>query len=367
MELQPGPFPVLEPFTAPGDPPDPGFAALVDAELGGLPTIEQDMDATLAPDAVFPDPAPDDAAQELLDYSEAVTTQIRNYDLEGEAARIEPYKQLVDESIVTAYEVIPAEGFQPVPAAFNPGDQPPPQIVANPMQLTLSNVDRPGATDFFVGERYQVDAHIPPLPEGGGIYAGIDVLIFPWVEDKPQDSINVGKTDQYGFLSAQGTWLIDQVGSWGATFYSRTPEGVLLAGPTLYWTVAVNPADPSQVAPADLPDVRTALNIGQVNAPPAVPTTITVKLENNTRPGDPNFRSTDHWTLTVGGLPNLDVTIWGTYQGDPLTPVVLGQTDDTGLFVLEGDMDPFYIGAWVERYKVGDEDWPGSLSFAVTE
>ncbi len=367
MRLDPGPFPVLAPYDAAAAPADPGFAALVESELGELPAIEGQLDATIDPAAVILENLPDDGLDELHDYPQAVTDQIAAYDLEGYARQIEPLKTLGDHGIIAAYQTIPAEAFQPVPASFNPDGGGPPQIVSNPLSIVLSNLDRPGATDFLVGERYRVDANITLQPGGGGIYAGVTVLIYPWVENHAQDSIDIGETDQYGFLSADGTWLRDQVGEWGATFYSQTPEGVMMAGPTLYWTVGVDRLVHGAPAPATWPDVRTPLNIGRVHAAPLIPTTITVKLENVTRPSDANFKSTDHWRLTVGGLPNLDVTISGTYQGDPLAPLVLGQTDDTGLFVLEGDMDPYYIGAWVERYNVGGEDWPDSLTFAVTE
>lgn len=367
MRLAPGPFPPIPDAGVPVDPPPIGLAAWVANELRELPGLEDLLDSRVDPNNMFPDQLPDYGADQLHDYSEAVLGQLVAYDLEGQAAALDPLKVIVDESIIAAYEVIPGEAFIPVPAEFVPGGGAPPVVVANPMHVTLTNETRPGATDFAVGETYKVTAHITLVAGGGGYYAGVDVLMFPWCEDKPQASILIGTTDLYGNLDATGTFLPDQWGRWGATFYSRTPAGGMMAAETIYWGVSLVAGDPVPPLDPAMPDTRTPLNIGTVTVLPPVPSGITVELINITYPGDANFRADAFWTLTVTGAPNADVEIWGTYQGDPLHREVLGQTDANGVFVLDGQMDPIYIGAWVERYSVGGVDWEDSLTFAVTE
>jgi hypothetical protein len=367
VRLEPGPFPVIGPWQGDPTPAQPGFSDLVATELLALPLYEEVMDLIIDPVAVFPDVLPDDGMGPLHDDAGAATDQIAAYDLEGQANALQPLHDIADEGILTAYEVIPAEAFTPVPAEFSPGGGPPPPPIAGLLTVSLTNVDRPGATDFNVPENYKIAAQVAVSSQAGVEYAGLDVLMFPWVEDKAQDSILIGKTDQYGFLSATCNWLPDQTGNWGATFYTRDASGALMAGNTISWVVGPDPSVPIDPAAQPLPDVRSPLCVGTVNAPPAQPTLITVTLKNLDSPDDQNFRSTDHWELTIGAQPNQEVIISGTYQGDPLSPLSLGFTDDTGVFVLDGQMDPFYIGAWVERYNVGGVDWPDSLTFAVTE
>jgi hypothetical protein len=73
----------------------------------------------------------------------------------------------------------------------------------------------------------------------------------------------------------------------------------------------------------------------------------------------------DTWTLDVYGRPYKDVTISGSYNGQALSPLVIGQTDQAGHFQLSGQMSPDQIGAWVERYAVGGVQWEGALTFQV--
>ena len=257
MLLAPGPFPVVAPV--PATPPQTGttFSDLAAVELIQLPVLETFLDAAIDPVFDFNVPVPDDGSTQLHDDADAIVQQLALRDFDGRAASIEPLKTLGDQGIIAAYQVIPGEAFQPVPPPDQYAGGGPPVITSNPLSITLNNLTRPGAADFAIGEDYQVGAQIALQQGGGGIYAGVQVLIFPWCDNVPQPSISIGVTDQYGFLTAQGTFLTDQVGNWGATFYSLTPQGGLIAGPTLSWVVGPAPGVPPGPNTGQYPAVRS--------------------------------------------------------------------------------------------------------------
>lgn len=322
----------------------PVFVALAqsaDRDLGGHEDDLADVAFTM-----------DQALQELpaLDISEEMdlvateVDRVSHQDFAGEISDIQRNANEGDELISNAFAIIPGEGFQPVPDPFNVVSTPEGPSLPNPMELTLYNVSRPGATEYEVGQAYEIRVRIQPYQGGSGLYAGVEIEQFPVLNDVVIPKRVIGSTDANGFLTVRGTWTAQDAGHWDSTWFAND----VLAGPTLHWSVSGAP-----------PHIPTPTG-------PVVSSAIDVALANLSNTNNPNFRVGDRFRLAVVGQPNKPVEIGGSYNGVALSPAILGQTDQLGVFTLEGQMSTFEVGHWIETYKVGAFSWAGRLEFDVS-
>jgi len=374
MLLEPGPIPPITSDWYDSTMSDPGnvaFVQLFDALFQPLEGgMDAAIDATLAIDAALPD----DGNQADLDAIGVSMAAIGGADSGADMAMGDAQADGLSGAMLVAYSVTPQEAFEPVP----PQLLVPPSAPAPPQQsqaiASIQNLTRPGDTNFYPGDQYEIDLTIQPVPGGGGQYAGVGVLMYIAQGSTAWPNMNLCETDQYGRLAWQGIFQASDVGSWYAVLQ---PGGIAVAGALpaqggIAWSASVswqvtdpNGQQPSATDPA--PAGATGLIITQTVGQPCVVSAVTVTLVNTTTLGQAGFYSTDCWELTVTGPPNSPVTIWALQNGLPLQSEVLGATDGNGIFVLDGCMSDPYVGYWVENYQVGDQVWQGSLEFWVQE
>lgn len=362
MRLAPGPIPTITEDWYDKTVDAPAFGELVKQAYAELDGLEFDLDGLIDPALVLDDALPDDGLEPALDLAEVSVPQISADVGVLPVADIEAAKLMGDEALFNAYAVIPGEAFAPVPDPFNPPgvDSGPP--VSNPLDVTIANVTRAGAADFAPGDRYRISGRIAPAQGGAGVYAHVAVTEYPWKDDVPQPKVELGETDQFGFMSFEGAFGSGDAGKWGATFYSTTDDGMQMAGPTLYWTVTPGPAG-APVLPAPVQPTPP-----KATPPLPVAPGVTVRLANISAPGKANdhFAVGDFWILTVKGAPNAPVQVGGFYNGDALAPVSLGSTNAQGVLTVQGQVSAAELGQWVEQYTVGGVPWNGTLQFLVT-
>lgn len=389
MLLDPGPIPAIAYPTQDTTADPETFTDVVNAELGPLPGLEDDLDATIDPTALVDPVTPDDGVGPVLDGLTAdLTVQsalpggglgnpAEALGAEYDALAPADYKADTDHidvlmagraaQMVNVYDVTPGEAFYPVPESLGGFDPNAPYPGSTTVGTKIENLSRPGAADFWPGDQYKITVTIGPVPGGGSVIQGVEIIAYPWQNDVVVPNIDFGSTDANGILCMAGIWGLDAPGDWGMTIYQHWPDGKILAGDTIHWTVSPLPLGNA------LP--QTALNLPryvgftptQCQGSPPPSSTVTVSLANVTNPGSPDYAVGDSWVLTVTGEALQVVEISALQNGNALPWEQLGQTDDQGVFVLNGSVpDDTYIGAWSEFYQVGSVRWQGSLDFNVT-
>lgn len=389
MLLDPGPIPVIPEATSDPTVDPQSFSDLVNQELGTLPQLEASMDALIDPTIPTDLVPPDDQLDATLDGltndlqlatvipgvglgtpADLMTADFAaadTFDATPDTGHIDALVSSRADQMVNVYDVTPGEAFYPVPDSLGLFDPNAPTPGSTTVGTKIENLTRPGATDFFPGEQYKITVTVGPVPGGGSVIQGVEIVGYPWQNDTPVQNIDFGSTDINGVLCVAGIWGYDGVGDWGMTIYQTWPSGQILAGNTIYWTVS--PLPPGQaIAQAAL---NLPVHVGftptqcQGNPPPA--SNVTVTLVNLTTPGASVYAVGDSWLLTVTGQASQQVEISALQNGNPLNWEILGLTDTTGTFTLQGTMpDDTYVGDWQEFYQVGSVRWAGSLSFTVT-
>jgi hypothetical protein len=345
MQFEPGPIPPIDESIPPQLAPEyPGFATLAGTMLAGLDTREGAIDTFL--DVIAPLYGQDTNA-ELDSTMFGIENELAlqgGVDPDAVLAPINQGAAESDELMLNAYSEIPAEGWSPVPAELQMPGAPPPTPGPNPATATITNLTHPGAAAFLPGDSYRLDMRVAPVTGGTGLIANLQ-LTGVLVKDGTTEShvLNLGTTDANGFATYQGSWGVGDVGN---------------------WTLTITPVSGSD-------EGQPALLQFTVNSAPGVaPTSVNVQLfiVNRTN-AFPNLLVGDQWVLSIYGPSNSDVVISGTFNSQPLTPVVLGQTDKLngyGHLDLQGTFSAGDVGSWVELYSVGGVQWGGQLVFTIS-
>lgn len=373
MQLAPGPIPAITSSWYDSSISDPGNVATVTAFNTVFDPLLAQMDATIDFTQVIDFNLPDDGNDDDVAAINASLGAIAGADTTADQFLGDSQVADLSGQMLIAYSVTPQEAFQPVPPQLIAAPGAPPVIQQAQAQAGISNLTRPGDTNFYPGDSYQIDVTLQPVPGGGGQFQGVGVLLFISQGSTSWPNINLCETDQYGHLAWQGVFQQTDVGDWMAV---AEPGGVAVPGALpanageaevvgFNWVVTnQNGPQPGALDPA--PAGATGLIITQTAGVSCVTSTVSVTLTNLSNPGEQNFLSGDTWELQVTGPPNSSVTIWASQNGQPLGSEVLGQTDANGVFTLPGSMSDPYIGFWVENYMVGDQVWTGTLTFNVS-
>jgi len=387
MDLVPGPLPQLNTGWYDTTVYNPGFSDLVDVALEDLPGLEVVMDALLDPTVVILDALPDDGGGDLLDGASATISDLASYDPTDDIATADAAEQTSFDSLLDVFASVPAEAFEPVPGPAVYLSTAPGATPTLGLTVTFGGVSPPNVPNFTAGTSAQLVIQAPSPPGGVGVYSGVDIQMARWQNDISIDQIDLGETDAQGFIHYQMSFGAGDVGAWKGSIGGMAADGTQLEPPggDVYWNVLPAAAGTSPPVQSPLPGpVQTFagtpptsphLTPPTVTLPPPVtspltvrqtlPPLVTVSLANNTRPGAKDFLLGESWTLSVHGPPLENVVIGGTGPGGPLSPVILGQTDQSGNFALSGFMGQDNLGAWAETYIVGSTPWIGTLEFTV--
>jgi hypothetical protein len=209
-----------------------------------------------------------------------------------------------------------------------------------PTDATISNLSRPGATDFALGDQYRIDVHIRPNVGGGGNYANIHVQANVFIDQTSEAGLDLGYTDANGFLSYTGSFTGDVAGDWELQLYGAAADGTQLNLTSLSFVVTQQ---------TGTQQITVTFFVQQLGYP----------CEECV------VHSGYDALLTVTGPPNAAVIITGTFNGVPFAPVTVGATDQTGTFQLGVHYDDSAIGEWYERYSVGGVDWGRQLHVTI--
>lgn len=303
-----------------------------------------------------------------LDTADLTNAQMNAFDPVAEAAPIDAKRATADQGFLVTGGVMPGEAYQPVPASMLGPSVGGPPIGTTIKTGEMTNITDPTNSDFTVGDTYQLEVSLLAGPGGAGVVAGVECIAYTWFNSTPNNGLDLGSTDANGFLIAQGNWGPGAVGAWGLEIVLNFPDGSQQWIPVIYWNVYASTA-PLTGQPTSGQGITYSSGfyptLIQGNAPPS--DYVQVSLVNLTNPGAANFAVGDQWELTVTGEPLQDVLISAFQNGNIYPWVLLGQTDQTGTFVLDGQMpDPSYVGAWTEFYQVGSVVYGGDLQFNVT-
>jgi hypothetical protein len=331
------------------------------------------MDALVDPYTPPPAAPPDDGNDLTLSTLDTNLGVMNAVDLDTDPTTGDAQLQALGEQLLPIYAEIPGEAFQPVPASLltQPGLEPTGQV-ATPV-ISISNLTRPGDTNFYPGDQYQLNIQLAPAQGGGGTIAGVDVQMYPVLDNNTFDPVDLCLTDQYGVLTAVGTFQLADVGDWTIYFdffptaaqQAANPYQPEIAGELQF---TVQPSSAGGTPPTGSSVVlggglHPTVTEGQP-CPNAAP--ITATLANTTRPGAAGYFSGDAWLLTITGPPSQDVLMSALFNNAPEPWVVIGQTDANGNFTLTGTFADEYLGTWVENVQVGSIVWQGNLSFTVS-
>ncbi len=344
MRLEPGPIPELRAAESDFPVEAPGFLDVVKSELADLPGMEDNIDLLKAG---FDDLLSTDVNGIVLGALGDADTELPNHTFESYFGSIDDTVaniQGADELLPDAWSVTPGEAFQQVPEPLAGPGAAPAAPVLGAEQVTLVNLSRPAATDFRAGDRVEFDIRLQQKPGGGDIIADVAVTGNFFRQDASGNKIiEMGKTDALGFLRFGLTFDDGWIGKWALSLELNRDQGGAFRN-TIEFVVDASTAGP---VPSDAPLFATLANLTE-------------------RARDLNFRVGDRWELVVTGKHDKDVEISGTYNRQPLTPLVLGQTNSAGRFVLDGSMSEAEVGDWTEQYKVGGEQVPGGFTFTVS-
>lgn len=332
MQLEPGPIPEI---TAPVDPGQfietPGFGQFVRAALSpsdGFDIALAALEPTLVTESLT-DPAAiinaalGDSADQLGTLSNAALGAVSS-------ETIDDFTN-ADELVQNAWAEIPGESFQPVPDPLSFPGGPPPTPQPGSGTITFTNLTRPGVKDFRVGDVLAVAIRVVPIPGGFNLVGNLPLTW--WVYDNGGGpllrKVDIGSTDQNGFLNYTMTLDYTWLGYWGVNI--QTPGGL---GQSLV--------------------IQLHFPVNATTGPLSIyPRPITATLVNNTRPGHLDFLIGDTWTLTIHANANNSVIVKATLNGVGLADLPLRNTDDSAQLVLNGQMDAGAIGDWSELYVVG--------------
>lgn len=366
MRLDPGPIPPLSASWLDTSIDQPGFTGLVTAQLAGVDPLEQQMDALVDPAATFELALPDDGVMSALDQVDQINGDHAALAGEWQIAPLDAYKTQGDAAILDAVQNTPGEAWTPVPEpAGYEGPAPAPPSPGAP-GVTIANLTRPGASDFFEGEQYEITVQMPTEGLVLAQYYQTQVQLYWWSPAGDKGNFSLGTTDLNGRLGYSGVWPAGSAG-WHAAFVATSSDGSQTPGPYDY-DLQISPPPITGRGPgtftrqppgAVLPQGQRSQAI-QANQP------IQVYLVNITAPGSQNFRVGDAWTLDIYGPPASPVEITATKDGQPLAPALVGSTDASGHLAIQGRMSSAELGAWVEFYRVGAVQWQFSLAFQVT-
>lgn len=354
MLLAPGPIPHLSAVITPPAQEDPGFRELVAAATSPLDELESGMDAALAAEAIIDLAPPDDGLDVILNATESDLATFSAFDGAAAADALDSSQAAGVLGIVNAYKAIPGEAWQPVPQPLNVSGGAPGGPTLTGMETTITNLSRPGATDFFPGERYSISVALSASVTGAGQQGGHEVFVATTQDGGNFSVLDFGTTDANGNIVCSGVVQDADVGAWTLRANSDDGQRNVVLGPSLSWTVNPLPAGASSNIPqgeiitgGGLHPVCTTGSPGTIAAP-------TVDLQNDSGPKPTAFTLGDQWTLYVTGSPLQDVLIWATLNGVALPKIVIGKTDQAGNFQLSGAFDQdAYLGVWQEFYQVG--------------
>ncbi|HEV2224387.1 MAG TPA: hypothetical protein VGR84_15440 [Candidatus Acidoferrales bacterium] len=373
MLLAPGPIPAITSNWYDATVEVPGFVALVQAWDPLFNKIEVELDAAIDPTAAIDALAvPASFDTDTLD-TEAALAALGETDTSVDQQTGDAQMGALTPQLVTAYSVTPSEAFETVPINLLPGPAGPGTPVPSTSTVQINNLTRPGDSNFYPGDDYEIVVQLQPSPGGGGAYQFVGVTLWTIQDGTTWPTICLGITDANGTLKNQGTFAPGDVGNWQGVIQPGTPatpateQGGILPGENagFNWTVSNAPGSSSSTTgPATL--TVGGLHLTLTQGEPCPTSGVTVTLDNLTNPGNTNFFSGDYWLLTVTGAPNSPVQIWALQNDQPLGTEILGNTDGNGLFTLQGQMADQYIGSWVENYAVGSDYWPQSLTFYVS-
>jgi len=186
MRLVPGPIPPFDFTWYDSNVYDPGFTQLEGETESELPALEAAMDVLLNPAALILPELPDDGLDPSLDNTDLILADLAGSDYGTPGTVIDSNFNVMAEAMGNAFAITPAEAWQIVPPAMIAPGVPGPPPGENPSTEAIFNLTRPGATDFNVGDNYQINVVIPPLVGGGGIYAGVTITMYPWVDNVPR-------------------------------------------------------------------------------------------------------------------------------------------------------------------------------------
>ena len=373
MQLAPGPIPVIAVDFSTFPSGSPGFSDLV-TEFGTIfDVFEGYMEGLLPIAATIPATLPSDGNEIDLSTLDSNIGALGAFDGTPDLATGDAQIGDLSEKLLVAYAVIPGEAFEPLPAQYStnplfPGLAPPSVSTA-----TLNNLTRPGDSNFYPGDQYEIAVELAPTVGGAGAYAGVDVTIYPVQNGTALDPQDLCNTDANGFLKAVGTFQVGDVGNWVVTIaYEILAGGGINGGPiaadNTILTFAVLAAPSTEAPPAgSMQIIGGGLHpVQTLGAPCLNGPAVGATLINTSNPGAAGFMSGDSWQLTVTGPADYDVLISALFNGAALPWVFLGVTDPNGNFVLTGTLDDTYLGTWVENFQVGSQVWSGNIPFTVS-
>lgn len=373
MLLAPGPIPQINvDFTSMLADAPPNLA-YVNEFYPQFDAIVAEMEAILPLATVILDNLPDDGNAAALDDLDTNIAVFNSVDIDTDPPLGDAQINNLSEQMIQVYAVTPGEAFQQVPAGLAVPFAGISGTTFARATVTLNNLTRPGDTNFYWGDQYQFAVVVQPQVGGAGTYAGVDVTMLPSQNGTPGDPVDLCLTDQNGFLNAEGTFQVPDIGDWSVDFqFSLTSgtasDGSTTAAPdvTVQFSVGSAPAGTpvpvggGEIVSGGLHPVQT---LGQ---PCASGQSLVATIQNTGAGTSTNFFSGDTWLLTVTGAPNSDVLISALFNGEQLPWVGIGQTDASGNFTLTGAMADADIGTWEENFQIGSEVWSANLSFTVS-
>lgn len=115
---------------------------------------------------------------------------------------------------------------------------------------------------------------------------------------------------------------------------------------------------------AAIADAGASAQTGNPN--PSTPSTLSVSIQNSTRPGyTAQLQVGDTWVITVSGPPNSPVAVTAVQNGNALGTTQMGMTNSQGVLTITGSIAASSVGTWVEQWTVGGQA-AGVVQFTVS-
>jgi hypothetical protein len=367
MQLEPGPIPTLPTDLVTAAPSSYGLADWVTSQLAGLDGIEPTMDALIDPTAAIADSLPADGI--VSDLQSTVDNLTAKSGLAGpwQTDNLEGAKTAGDAGIIDAYNNMPGEAFQavPLPAGYTgPAPGPP---VAGRATVVMRNVSDPRVSDYGAGQQYSLTIDIDPTGLVLAQYYQVAFTMFAGPQGQKVTQLDLGQTDLSGHLVYQGTIPPDASGPWVAQVIATTKAGAQVVEANLSWSVRAAPGALPLPRGGVLPGPPTPTTPTPPTTPPTNAGYIQVQFYNMQHPTTVDLTVNDEWVLHVLGPPNQPVEVAASFNGQALPKQLLGNTDDTGSFLLGGQATPDQVGNWKEYYFVGGVQWDGYVQYSVSQ
>jgi hypothetical protein len=350
MRLEPGPIPQLPTDFEQSPAEEPDFEHFVRAWLAEADALEIPLDAWLDPSQVIDEVLPHDNVIDNMDYAGAVTQQMAFYVNQDQMNDLESQKTAGDAAIIDAYQSTPGEAFMEVPAGDDLSGPPPAPPAASAGVITLTNLSRPATMGFFEGDEYAIDVQLDTNAQKLVQYYQVSIESQQVKDDEAAPHFTFPKTDLNGRTGTRGVFQPGDAGNWWSQFVATTTDGIQDVIGTLSWVVqaagAGDTTPGTKPPPAAVPLVSVMFVARLMNFPDVI------------YQGNP-------WHLDVYGPPLSDVTVTGTFNGQRLAPAVIGKTDVSGHYHLDGEVAANDVGTWVEYYSVGGFQWDGKLQFTA--